>query len=187
MACFTCSCISSRRSARACGPMSVPGCMGSPTFTACIAAVNLARKASYTGDSTMKRLAQMQLWPALMVRATAPTFAACSRSASASTMNGSEPPSSITEGFNASPAAAATARPAGSLPVIVAAAMRGSRMIPRTGFDPTSSVRKRSGGNPASCISFSMASAHWGTLEACLSNPPFPAMRCGAMNRNTCQ
>ena len=135
----------------------------------------------------MKRLAQMQLWPALMVRATAPTLAAWSRSASARTMNGSEPPSSMTDGLSASPAAAATARPAGSLPVMVAAAMRGSRMMPRTGFDPIRSVRKRSGGKPASCISVSMASAHCGTLEACLRSPPLPDMRCGAMKRNTCQ
>ncbi len=50
--------------------------MGSPTRTAFMAAVSFSRKASYTGASTMKRLAQMQLWPAFMVRATAAVLAA---------------------------------------------------------------------------------------------------------------
>ena len=49
-----------------------------------------------------------------------------SRSASASTMNGSEPPSSSTVFFSAWPASVATAAPARSLPVRVTAATRGS-------------------------------------------------------------
>ena len=32
-----------------------------------------------------------------------------------------------------------------------------------------------------------MASAHWGTLDACLSNPTLPAMSPGAAKRKTCQ
>ena len=32
-----------------------------------------------------------------------------------------------------------------------------------------------------------MASAHWGTLEACLRSPTLPAISVGAAKRNTCQ
>ncbi len=32
-----------------------------------------------------------------------------------------------------------------------------------------------------------MASAHWGTFEACFSRPTFPAISAGAAKRNTCQ
>ena len=51
---------------------------------------------SATDSTTMKRLAAMQLWPAFWKRASTATLAAASRSASSSTMNGSEPPSSST-------------------------------------------------------------------------------------------
>ena len=33
----------------------------------------------------------------------------------------------------------------------------------------------------------SIASAHCGTFDACLSNPTLPAIRAGAAKRNTCQ
>ena len=32
-----------------------------------------------------------------------------------------------------------------------------------------------------------MASAHWGTLDACLSSPTLPAISAGAAKRKTCQ
>ena len=64
---------------------------------------------SATASATMKRLAEMQLWPPLRNRARAAIRAATARSASSRTMNGSEPPSSSTLFFSARPAAAPTA------------------------------------------------------------------------------
>ena len=57
----------------------------------------------------MNRLAAMQLWPAFRNRARAACSATFDRSASASTMNGSEPPSSSTHFLSARPAAAPAA------------------------------------------------------------------------------
>ncbi len=50
-----------------------------------------------------------------------------------------------------------------------------------------SRVWKTPAGRPASCSSASMASAHCGTLGACLSRATFPASSAGAAKRNTCQ
>ncbi len=85
------------------------------------------------------------------------------------------------------PASLATCRPAGSLPVSVAARTRGSSMTAWTWPDEMSSVWKAPSGNPARRMMSSIASAHRGTLEACLSRPTFPAIKAGAANRKTCQ
>ena len=78
----------------------------------------------------MNLFAAMQDWP----------LTASSRSAEGITMNGSLPPSSSTEGLISSPAMAPTDWPAGSLPVRVTAATRGSRRIFSTAPEGTSSV-----------------------------------------------
>lgn len=101
-------------------------------------------------------------------------------------MNGSEPPSSSTVGLISSPATAATARPAGSLPVRVAAATRGSRRIPSTAPAPISSVWKHPSGKPPREITSARYSAVCGTLEACLRMPTLPAINAGAANRTAC-
>ena len=75
----------------------------------------------------MKRLAEMQDWPLFWQREVVATFAAAARSADGITTNGSEPPSSRTTFLSTSPAVRATATPAASLPVRVAAATRSSR------------------------------------------------------------
>ena len=117
--------------------------------------------------------------------------ATAGRSASASTRNGSEPPSSSTLFFTARPAAAATCEPARSLPVIVTAAIRGSAsrraVVSPTVPSSTSRVRNSPLGKPASPSTASNANAQPDTLGACLSSPPLPAMRAGAANRVTCQ
>ena len=82
-------------------------------------------------SATMKRLAAMQDCPLLMVRALTAVEIASSRSALGITMKGSLPPSSSTVFLMRSPHCAATERPAGSLPVSVAAATRSSAITPR--------------------------------------------------------
>ncbi len=135
----------------------------------------------------MNRLAAMQLWPLLMVRAVTAVFAASSMSALGITMNGSEPPSSITAGLSSPPAVADTARPAPSEPVRLTAVTRGSFSTASTSRLPISRVVNTPAGKPASRSTSSMARAQPGTLLACLSSPVFPAIRVGAMNRNACQ
>ena len=146
-----------------------------------------SRKRSTTGSTTMKRLAAMQLWPLLISRASAAARAAASTSASANTMKGSLPPSSRTVFFSMRPACSATAMPARSLPVSVAATMRGSAMISFTPAGFVSTVWKSPSGKPARRKTCSISSAQRGTLEACLRIPPLPAMRAGAAKRKTCQ
>ena len=85
------------------------------------------------------------------------------------------------------PANAATLRPASTLPVRVTAQIRGSAIRSLTRADPMSRVWKQPSSNPASRKTPWMASAHRGTLEACFSNPTFPAINAGAAKRNTCQ
>ena len=67
----------------------------------------------------MKRLAAMQDWPLLTIRALTAVATARGRSAEGMTMNGSLPPSSSTVFLIARPARLATSRPAPSLPVSV--------------------------------------------------------------------
>ena len=80
----------------------------------------------------MKRFAAMHDWPLLIMRAFTPTSAAVATSALGRTMNGSLPPSSSTVFLMCFPAVAATWLPAGSLPVSVAAATRGSARMRST-------------------------------------------------------
>ena len=161
-------------------------CSGSPTTRRRVASTKASTKASATRSSTMKRLAAMQLCPVFWKRAFTPTVAAVATSASASTMKGSEPPSSSTCFFKACPAAAAMERPAGVEPVKVTAAMRRSAISAGTSAAPTSSVGHRPAGTPASAKTCSMASAHCGTLLACLSTRPLPPASTGAAARITC-
>ena len=101
-------------------------------------------------------------------------------------MKGSEPPSSSTVFFNASPAAAATDMPAGSLPVSVTAAMRGSWMSAATSLDGMNRLEKAPSGRPARRNRSSMARAVCGTFDACFSSPTLPTMSAGAAKRMTC-
>ncbi len=135
----------------------------------------------------MKRFAAMQDWPLLMVRAVTAVFTAASRFALGITTNGSLPPSSRTVFLMTRPAVDATAAPAASLPVSVAAATRSSSRMRATRDEPTRSVWNAPCGKPASRKTSSMASAHCGTFDACLSSPTFPAISAGAAKRNTCQ
>ena len=85
------------------------------------------------------------------------------------------------------PAAAATALPAALLPVSVTAATRRSSITVVTWSVSISSVWKTPSANPARRKISSIASAHWGTFDACFSRPTFPAISAGAANRKTCQ
>ena len=102
-------------------------------------------------------------------------------------MYGSEPPSSSTVFFRTAPACAATAFPAGVLPVSVTARTSGCSMTAFTCLLPMSSVRNTPSGKPAWTKISSMASAQPGTFDACFSTPALPAMSAGAANRKTCQ
>ena len=135
----------------------------------------------------MNRLAAMQDWPLFTIRAFTAVATARSMSALASTRNGSLPPSSSTAFLTCLPATAATALPAPSLPVTVTAAIRSSATMAPTRRASISNVWKTPSGAPARWNSSASASAHWGTLEACLRSPTLPAIRAGAANRITCQ
>jgi len=76
---------------------------------------------------------------------------------------------------------------AATLPVNVTAAICGSSISGLKSLDESSIVRKRSTGNFANLKISSRANAHPGTLKACFKTPPFPAIRCCAANRMTCQ
>ena len=102
-------------------------------------------------------------------------------------MYGSDPPSSSTVFFITAPACAATALPAGVLPVSVTARTSGCSMTPFTCLLPMSSVRKTPFGKPAVEKISSIARAHPGTFDACFRTPALPAMSAGAANRKTCQ
>ena len=112
---------------------------------------------------------------------------ATSRLAEGRTMKASEPPSSRTDFLMSQPAWAATARPAASEPVTVTAATRGSVRRCSTWRASMRRVWKTPRGKPARRTRASMASAHCGTLEACLRRPTLPAMSAGARKRKTCQ
>ena len=97
----------------------------------------------------MNRFAAMQDCPLFWQRAVVATSAAVSRSAEGITTNGSLPPSSSTVFLISRPAIWAMDRPAGSLPVSVAARTRGSLRIRSTASEPTSSVVNAPSGKPA--------------------------------------
>ncbi|SGN98611.1 Uncharacterised protein [Mycobacterium tuberculosis] len=135
---------------------------------------------------TMNRLAAMQDWPLFCTRPVTAVLTAASRSADGITMNGSLPPSSSTVGLISLPAIAPTDWPAGSLPVSVAAATRGSRRMASTAPELTSNVWKQPSGKPPRAMTSARYSAHCGTFDACLSRPTFPAISTGAANRTAC-
>src|SRR6266704_6140057 len=135
----------------------------------------------------MNRLAAMQDWPLFWQRAVTATEAALARSADGMTTYGSLPPSSSTVFLSTRPAISATDRPAGSLPVSVAARTRSSVRIASTLSEPTSRVWNAPSGKPARRNRSSRNSAVCGTFDACLSRPALPAIRAGAANRMTCQ
>ena len=101
----------------------------------------------------MNRLGEMQLCPALRNRPRTARCATRGRSASASTTNGSDPPSSSTDFLISRPAIAPTALPARSLPVMVTAPTRGSAIsrsvTAGTSGSATSSVVNNPSGSPA--------------------------------------
>ena len=138
-------------------------------------------------STTTKRFAAMQVWPALPKRDPTATFTAASRSASASTTNGSLPPSSSTHFFRFAPAVAATDRPARSLPVSVTALTRGSAITCAAWSLSMCSTANTPSGTPASRSTSAIASAQRGTFVACLSSATLPAISPGARKRNTCQ
>ena len=135
----------------------------------------------------MNRLALTQLCPPLTNRALTAVAAAAGTSASASTTNGSDPPSSSTCFFSAAPACAAMIAPTSRR------AGEGDRRDPVVGDEPgdragsTSSTWTRPSGVPASRMTSAMASAHCGTLPACLRTIPLPAASAGAAKRKNCQ
>ena len=129
----------------------------------------------------------MQTWPQLPKREAIPAATAVSRSASASTMNGSEPPNSSTEGFSAAPANAATAAPARGEPVRVTPLIRGSSMIRPIASLPTLMTANNPSGAPASSQQAASMRAERMTLGAGLSRNPLPPSRIGTAARTACQ
>jgi hypothetical protein len=90
----------------------------------------------------------------------------------------------------ASPAAAPTARPARSLPVMVTAPTRGSpisrRVTAGTSPSTTTSAPNSPSGAPADATIRWTASAQPVVLGECLSSAPLPAINAGAVKRSTC-
>src|SRR6266436_479708 len=135
----------------------------------------------------MNLFAAMHDCPVLMMRALTAVLSAFSKSALGITMKASLPPSSSTLFLISRAAVLATALPAFSLPVSVTAFTRGSTITFSTRSGSISSVWKTPSWNPAQQKISSMASAHCGTFDACLSSPTLPANSAGPANRNTCQ
>ena len=135
----------------------------------------------------MNRFALTHDWPLFSVRDCTAFATAVSRSADGITTNASLPPSSSTLGLIVRPAVAPTARPAASLPVSVTARTLRSSMMASTRLRADRSVWKAPSGNPALRRTSSIASAHCGTFDACLSSPTLPVISAGAAKRNTCQ
>ena len=133
------------------------------------------------------RLPQMQLCPVFWVRAFTAFSAASAISAEGMTMNGSDPPSSSTIFLSCLPAVSATAEPAPSLPVSVAATTRWSSMMPFTASALTTRFWNNPSGAPASRITRSIISAQPIVTLACFRRPVLPAMIAGAMKRTACQ
>ena len=129
----------------------------------------------------------MQDWPALMMRESAATRAASSRSASASTRHGSEPPSSSTAGLISLAAIEATTAPARSEPVKDTAWMRGSRITCSTSAVAAWSVWNTPSGAPTARNASSIAAAQPGTWGSCFITAVFPAMSAGAAKRKASQ
>ncbi|GAB6938899.1 hypothetical protein JCM11754A_24260 [Isoptericola variabilis] len=133
----------------------------------------------------------MHDWPALMMRDRARVSAAASRSASASTMLGSEPPSSSTAGLISAAATLATADPPRDDPVNDTAWTRRSRMTAATSSVASGRLRNAPGGAPvadsARAKTSPIASAHPGTCGSCLSTPVLPAISAGAAKRRASQ
>ncbi len=119
----------SSRSSRARGPTSVARSAGSPTFSSSMRRDQLLLEA--VGDRLLDDEAlgrDAALAGVDGARAAAAWRAASTGSASARTMNGSEPPSSSTVFLSPRPASAATSMPARSLPVRVTARTAGCRI-----------------------------------------------------------
>ena len=76
----------------------------------------------------MKRVGQVQIWPALRNFPAAPSLAAATASVSSQTITGEWPPSSITAGFICAAQSCARCLPTGIEPVKVMARMTGEAM-----------------------------------------------------------
>src|SRR5439155_849158 len=131
---------------QASGPTPAASSCRSPILSARIPWTKRFSNSGAIFSCTMKRLAAMQLWPAFWTRAATATWTALSRSALGSTTKGSLPPSSRTVFFSCAPAVVARLRPAPSLPVRVAATIRGSSTSFFTFSLPTRSVWKHPSG-----------------------------------------
>jgi hypothetical protein len=129
----------------------------------------------------------MHDWPAFWQRDATAAAAAASRSASANTTNASLPPSSSTHGLSASPAWAATMRPARVLPVSVTPRTHGCAINSEACRSSRKRLMNAPSANPASWNSAVRASAHCGVLGACFRSTVLPASSAGAAKRTTCQ
>jgi hypothetical protein len=132
-------------------------------------------------------LAAIHDWPVFWNMLRVAHAAAASRSASASTTNGSLPPSSSTVFFTARPAIAATARPAPVEPVNVTAATRSSVITPSLTSGVRSTLETISdsapAGSPACSATSGSSSEHPVVDGGCLSTIAVPA----SSARTTCQ
>jgi hypothetical protein len=151
-----------------------------------IAATKASSNAARTARTTTKRLPAMQLCPPLT---NSRSGAHACRVGDVGVLEDDvsvEPPSSRTHFFSAPPAAAATLRPAPTLPVSVTRGDAGPRSAPRSPLGPATVRTGLSESRPRGNTD-SIASAQPGTLLACLRTPPLPAIRAGAAKRKTCQ
>ena len=159
--------------------------MGSPAAKPCMAALYFFKNSSANASTTIKRFDAVQACPELPMRPATACLTALSRSASSSTMKASLPPSSRVDFFKCLEASVATTAPAASLPVSATARVRRSAITLATWSLEMKRFVYAPAGAPASCSSCSNASAHCGTLDACLTITTLPAIKLGAANRAT--
>jgi hypothetical protein len=121
-----------------------------------------------------------QAWPQLKKRPVEMALAAASRSASSSTMQGSEPPSSRVTFFRWGAAAAITRLPVGVEPVSATLRIRGWVTIASPVAEPSTTLTTPSG-RPPSIRASTHLSVERGVVVAGFSTTQFPAATEGAI------
>jgi hypothetical protein len=167
------------------GPSVVPGSVPGPGTKLSIRATKVFAKSSATDRCTRMRLAATHASPPLRVLATIAPAAASSTSASAQTMKGALPPSSIETRSTRSAACAMSRRPTSVEPVKESLRSRSSAIS-----GPVTSAGRVVGttlttpaGTPASTSTWVSSSEVSGVSSAGLSTTVHPAARAGAILR----
>ena len=155
--------------------------MPGPTLSLRAFSTSRSVNSSATSASTNTRLTARHAWPQLKKRPTDAALAAPARSASLSTMNGSEPPSSSVSRLAPLAASSITRSPTGVEPVKPILRTSGclTSASPTTEPGPVTTL-KTPLGRPASCSSSAIRSVVSGVVSAGLATIVLPATSAGA-------